>query len=67
MYKHTLFIKFILAYLIFGILGFLLIATVGSQMVEKRLEFSIGEDLRLPQSLKILWFRATLLPAICSP
>ena len=45
MYKHTLFIKFILAYLIFGILGFLLIATVGSQMVEKRLEFSIGEDL----------------------
>ena len=45
MYKHTLFIKFILAYLIFGILGFLLIVTVGSQMVEKRLEFSIGEDL----------------------
>lgn len=45
MYKRTLFIKFILAYLIFGILGFLLIATVGSHMVEKRLEFSIGEDL----------------------
>ncbi len=45
MHRRTLYLKFILAYLIFGILGFLLIATLGSHMVEQRLETSISEDL----------------------
>ncbi len=45
MRKHTLYFKFIIAYLILGIAGFILIATLGSHMVESQLENSIGDDL----------------------
>lgn len=43
--KRTLYLKFIFVYLLFGIAGFLLIATAGSRMVENRLKDAMGESL----------------------
>ncbi len=45
MHKHTLYFKFIIAYLILGVVGFVMIATLGSSMVESQLKNSIADDL----------------------
>ena len=45
MRRHTLYFKFILAYLVLVVAGFILTATLGSYLVESRLKNSIADDL----------------------
>ena len=45
MRRHTLYFKFILAYLVLVVAGFILTATLGSYLVESRLKKSIADDL----------------------
>ena len=52
MRRHTLYFKFILAYLVLVVAGFILTATLGSYLVESRLKNSIADDLyRLEEGL----------------
>lgn len=43
--KNALYLKFILAYVLLGILGFLTISTVGSSLIQRRILESTGESL----------------------
>lgn len=43
--KKTLYLKFLLAYAVFGLLGFIAISTIGSRLVQSHLEKSISEQI----------------------
>ena len=43
--KRTLYVKFVLTYLLLGIAGFLLISTYGSNRIEKKILYAAGESL----------------------
>lgn len=43
--RRSLYVKFVVAYVLVAILGFLLISTVGSRMIEKQLIRETGSDL----------------------
>ena len=43
--RRSLYVKFVVAYVLVAILGFLLISTVGSRMIEKQLVRETGGDL----------------------
>lgn len=43
--KKTLYLKFILAYAVFGLLGFIAISTIGSRLIQDHLEHRISEQI----------------------
>ena len=43
--KKTLYLKFILAYALFGLLGFIAISTIGSRLIQGHLERRISEQI----------------------
>lgn len=43
--KKTLYLKFILAYALFGLLGFIAISTIGSRLIQRHLERHVSEQI----------------------
>ena len=56
--KNTLYFKFIMAYVILAVLGFMTISTVGSSMIQNRILNDEGESL-YKEAISIASYQAT--------
>ena len=56
--KNTLYFKFILAYVILAVLGFLTISTVGSSLIQNHILNNEGESL-YKEAISIASYQAT--------